>query len=412
MIAKPIYKIAKRVSSGITPLRSNAAFWSNGTIPWLKTEQLGEKYIYETTEKITEEALKKTSIKVYPPNTLSIAMYGEGKTRGNLSIIKTEMATNQACCNIELNEKVADYEYVYYFLKTQYKQLRNLSSGVRKNLNSNDIKNFNIRLPENLVEQKKIARIMSALDEKISINKQINIKLDALAKTLYDFWFVQFDFPDANGKPYKTNGGKMIWSEELKREIPDGWVVKKLSDWIERDKSGDWGNDVLSGNFITKVNCIRGADINGLNGLEECAPPIRYILEKNSNKILSSHDLIIEISGGSPTQSTGRFAYITEATLQRFEIPLICSNFCKAISLKNQKLVYNFAFHWDSLYKNNVFFGHEGKTSGIKNLLFESFVNSHWTAEPNLDVAERFYAFMHTIDVKKQDGLTELTGCY
>jgi type I restriction enzyme, S subunit len=253
---------------------------------------------------------------------------------------------------------------------------------------------------------------MSALDEKISINKQINIKLDALAKTLYDFWFVQFDFPDANGKPYKTNGGKMIWSEELKREIPDGWVVKKLSDWIERDKSGDWGNDVLSGNFITKVNCIRGADINGLNGLEECAPPIRYILEKNSNKILSSHDLIIEISGGSPTQSTGRFAYITEATLQRFEIPLICSNFCKAISLKNQKLVYNFAFHWDSLYKNNVFFGHEGKTSGIKNLLFESFVNSHWTAEPNLDVAERFYAFMHTIDVKKQDGLTELTGCY
>jgi type I restriction enzyme, S subunit len=412
MIAKPIYKIAKRVSSGITPLRSNAAFWSNGTIPWLKTEQLGEKYIYETTEKITEEALKKTSIKVYPPNTLSIAMYGEGKTRGNLSIIKTEMATNQACCNIELNEKVADYEYVYYFLKTQYKQLRNLSSGVRKNLNSNDIKNFNIRLPENLVEQKKIARIMSALDEKISINKQINIKLDALAKTLYDFWFVQFDFPDANGKPYKTNGGKMIWSEELKREIPDGWVVKKLSDWIERDKSGDWGNDVLSGNFITKVNCIRGADINGLNGLEECAPPIRYILEKNSNKILSSHDLIIEISGGSPTQSTGRLAYITEATLQRFEIPLICSNFCKAISLKNQKLVYNFAFHWDSLYKNNVFFGHEGKTSGIKNLLFESFVNSHWTAEPNLDVAERFYAFMHTIDVKKQDGLTELTGCY
>jgi type I restriction enzyme, S subunit len=151
MIAKPIYKIAKRVSSGITPLRSNAAFWSNGTIPWLKTEQLGEKYIYETTEKITEEALKKTSIKVYPPNTLSIAMYGEGKTRGNLSIIKTEMATNQACCNIELNEKVADYEYVYYFLKTQYKQLRNLSSGVRKNLNSNDIKNFNFRLPENLV---------------------------------------------------------------------------------------------------------------------------------------------------------------------------------------------------------------------------------------------------------------------
>ncbi|HQC29544.1 MAG TPA: hypothetical protein PK342_09175, partial [Methylotenera sp.] len=150
---------------------------------------------------------------------------------------------------------------------------------------------------------------------------------------------------------------------------------------------------------LKSVYCIRGNS--------DCSPPIRYILEKNSNKILNSHDLIIEISGGSPTQSTGRLAYITEATLQRFEMPLICSNFCKAISLKNQRLVYNFAYHWDSLYKNNIFFGHEGKTSGIKNFLFESFVNSHWTVEPSKDVTEKFYAFMQAIDIKKQNGLSE-----
>ena len=69
MQAKPISMLAKRVSSGITPLRSNLAFWEIGTVPWLKTEQLGEKYIFDTTEKITNEALEKTSIKLYPPNT-------------------------------------------------------------------------------------------------------------------------------------------------------------------------------------------------------------------------------------------------------------------------------------------------------------------------------------------------------
>jgi len=223
MLSKPISAIAKKVSSGLTPLRSNPEFWLDGTIHWLKTEQLGEKFIYSTTEKISEAALRKTSIKVYPPNTLSIAMYGEGKTRGNVSIIKSEMATNQACCNIELDPNFVDYEYVYYFLKTQYNELRNLSSGVRKNLNSNDIRNFVIRLPIELEDQKKIAAVLSVLDAKIDCNNRINVELEAMAKMLYDYWFVQFDFPDASGKPYKSSGGKMVYNATLKREIPEGW---------------------------------------------------------------------------------------------------------------------------------------------------------------------------------------------
>ena len=223
MISMPISEISKRVSSGLTPLRSNPEFWLNGTISWLKTEQLGEKFIYSTTEKISAVAFRKTSIKIYPPNTLSIAMYGEGKTRGNVSIIKSEMATNQACCNIELVPELADFEYVYYFLKTQYNELRNLSSGVRKNLNSEDIKNFVIRLPQELTDQKKIAAVLSALDAKIDCNNRINAELEAMAKALYDYWFVQFNFPDANGKPYKFSGGKMVYNTTLKREIPEGW---------------------------------------------------------------------------------------------------------------------------------------------------------------------------------------------
>jgi type I restriction enzyme S subunit len=407
MSIKSLSEISTRISSGLTPLRSNPEFWNNGTIPWLKTEQLGEKYIHDTTEYISMAALEKTSIKVLPKNTLSIAMYGEGKTRGNVSIIKKPMTTNQACCNVEIDSSVADYEFIYYFLKTQYNELRNLAAGVRKNLNSSDIKNFKVRLPYTKVAQSKIASVLSALDAKIEINNRINAELEAMAKTLYDYWFVQFDFPDANGKPYKTAGGKMQYHPTLKREIPAGWDVGTLSNWIENDKTGDWGKESPEGNYTLLVDCIRGTDINGLNRSVSLNPPSRYILEKNSNKLLQPYDFIIEISGGSPTQSTGRMAYLTEETLGRFSNPIICSNFCKAISLKDNNYFYNFAYLWNSIYSDGVLFGWEGKTSGIKNLLFDAFVSKHYVCMPPIELAKKFHTFVAPLNKQKQTLLKE-----
>ncbi|MDX4040272.1 restriction endonuclease subunit S, partial [Aliarcobacter skirrowii] len=164
----PLEKLVKiPISSGLTPLRTNPNFWNNGTIPWLKTEQLGEKYIYDTNEKISKIALDETTIKINPKNTLSIAMYGEGRTRGSVSILKEEMATNQACCNVFLDEKKANYEYVYYYLKTQYENLRSLASGVRHNLNTGHIKSYLIPLPT-LKEQKQLVQKIQELEYKIN----------------------------------------------------------------------------------------------------------------------------------------------------------------------------------------------------------------------------------------------------
>ncbi|SHJ97216.1 restriction endonuclease subunit S [Pseudozobellia thermophila] len=87
-----------------------------------------------------------------------------------------------------------------------------------------------------LDEQKQIAKVLSDLDAKIEVNNKINQELEALAKTIYDYWFVQFDFPDQNGKPYKSSGGKMVYNEQLKREIPEGWEVKYLGDLVDCNK--------------------------------------------------------------------------------------------------------------------------------------------------------------------------------
>ena len=138
-----------------------------------------------------------------------------------------ETATNQACCNIKVNDALADYRFLYYWLKNNYENLRTLSAGVRKNLNADDIKNF--PFPENsLPEQEKIADILSVVDDKIELNSKICSELETMAKILYDYWFVQFDFPDENGKPYRTSCGEMVWNEQLKREIPKGWEVGNL----------------------------------------------------------------------------------------------------------------------------------------------------------------------------------------
>ena len=228
-MTKVIADIAKEIGSGLTPLRSNSSFWDSCDVPWLKTDQLGSHLIYETNEYISQSALEETSIKLWPPHTVSIAMYGEGKTRGNTSIIMSEMTTNQACCNVIVDENAADYRFLYYWLKYNYVQLRSLASGVRKNLNSDDIKGFPFPNIE-MINQTRIADVLSVIDNRIDCNERTCVELESMAKTLYDYWFVQFDFPDENGKPYHTSGGKMIGNDRTKRKIPNGWKDGNLYD--------------------------------------------------------------------------------------------------------------------------------------------------------------------------------------
>ena len=228
-----------------------------------------------------------------------------------------------------------------------------------------------------------------------------------MAKLIYDYWFVQFDFPDENGKPYKSSGGKMVYSEELKREIPEGWDVAFLSSYIAKDKSGDWGKEAEQGKYTLNVNCIRGADINGIKGQGDLKCPVRYILPKNSHKIIESGDVVVEISGGSPTQSTARAAYINEGVLKRFNAPLISSNFCRVITLNQPKWIYSFFQEWQFLYDADFFFGWEGKTSGIKNFLIEQFLENYKTAIPPEVLLNKYYETVSDYYNKVQMNLLE-----
>lgn len=137
-------------------------------------------------------------------------------------------------------------DFVYYILKLALKLLKDksqgsqtkfLTIGILKDIKVPNLKNFN-----------EVAKILSDLDHKIAINNKINTELESMAKTLYDYWFVQFDFPDTNGKPYKNSGGKMVWDKELKREIPEGWRVGTL-DSIGDITGGSTPSKAIDENF-------------------------------------------------------------------------------------------------------------------------------------------------------------------
>ena len=140
------------------------------------------------------------------------------------------------CALITPNPAVVDGKYLNAFMHTRYIQKyfeNNASgSGQRYTLSNDTISNIPVLLPS-IEEQHIIGKLLADLDRKIELNKQINDNLEAMAKQLYDYWFVQFDFPNEEGKPYKSSGGAMVWNEKLKREIPQGWHCGTLLDIAE-----------------------------------------------------------------------------------------------------------------------------------------------------------------------------------
>jgi type I restriction enzyme S subunit len=152
--------------------------------------------------------------------------------------------------------------YIYYLLKTLGLHDRKSGSGV-PTMNRNHLHPLKIKAHLDFDEQKQIAEILSSLDTKIGLNNRINAELEAMAKTLYDYWFVQFDFPDKNGKPYKASGGKMVWNEEMKREIPEGWEVKDLEQVEKNIITGKTPSTLDRSNFDGEIPFICIGDVRG-----------------------------------------------------------------------------------------------------------------------------------------------------
>lgn len=167
-------ELCKRVCSGGTP-KSTCEEYYGGKIPWLNTKEVNFNRIYSTESTISQAGLDNSSAKWIEKNAVIVAMYGN--TAGKVALSKIPLTTNQACCNLMIDEKKADYRYIYYFLCSQYVEIKSKANGAaQQNLNAQQIKDLDIPLPP-LEVQSRIADILSSFDDKIELNNRINHNL-------------------------------------------------------------------------------------------------------------------------------------------------------------------------------------------------------------------------------------------
>ncbi|MGQ7672176.1 restriction endonuclease subunit S [Streptococcus suis] len=205
-------------------------------------------------------------------------------TVGNVALYSQEVPFSNIRINsgmviIRVNKNFWHPYFIYLFFQSHLfkKQISRLISGsAQPQLPISILETVNI--PQlTLDEQKEIIFNIKSIDQKIALNNQINQELEAMAKTLYDYWFVQFDFPDQNGKPYKSSGGKMVYNPELKREIPEGWGVESVGNLLDK---------------VTKAEKIENNSIEFIGEIPVIDQSQKYIagFTNNENAILQPQD--------------------------------------------------------------------------------------------------------------------------
>ena len=184
IVWKTLGEVSKKISSGGTP-KTTVSEYYNGEIPWLRTQEVGYGEIWDTSIKITEEAIKNSSAKWIPKDCVIIAMYGA--TVGRVGINKIPLTTNQACANIEVNKEIANYKYIYYYLLNQYEYIKSLGAGSQTNINAQIVKSLKIPLPP-LEEQQRIATILDKFDTLVNSISEGLPKEIALRRKQYEYY--------------------------------------------------------------------------------------------------------------------------------------------------------------------------------------------------------------------------------
>lgn len=341
------YKLGEivHIIGGGTPKTSEPKYW-NGNIPWLSVVDFnnGNKYVNDTEKHITQEGLENSSTRLLKKGDIIISARG---TVGAIAMLVKEMAFNQSCYGVR-NSELIDNHYLFYLLKNSINELKqNSHGGVFDTITRETFNSIDISLPS-LSDQKHIASILSSLDDKIDLLHRENKTLEAMAETLFRQWFIE--------------------------EAKEDWKEGKLGDYINETIGGEWGKENPEGDFTKVVQCIRGTDIADLNiGLANKAP-IRFVKESKFEKIEPRNgDIIMEISGGTENQSTGRVVYINEDVKTFFQYPIVFSNFCRLLRV-DEKYSYFLYCYLKYLYDQDEYFNLENGSSGIKNLDYKALL--------------------------------------
>ncbi len=356
----------------------------SGVYPFIKVSDMNlsgnERKIHTANNWVSSDDLKQLKAKAHPAGSVVFAKIGIALTYNRRRILtQPTIIDNNMMAAISNAEKV-DAKFLYYLLTTIDFNLLVKGSALPY-INASDVAAVAVSLPP-LPEQRAIASILGSLDEQIEGLRRQNATLEQVAQVVFRAWFVDFE-------PVKAKQAGIAPAcldaqtaalfpadfEDETKKLPRGWKNGCLQNFIDFALGGDWGKDEATATETEAGICVRGADIPALQNGGVGKMPLRYL--KSSSLVkrsLQDGDLIIEISGGSPTQSTGRPVLVTKGLLSQLEHPLITSNFCRMVRLKEKNRA-RFVYLWlRDLYSQNILMQYETGTTGIKNFGFARFI--------------------------------------
>ena len=334
-------------------------------IPTLSAKSVRNSYIdYSDCYYISQEEYERFMVRGFP-RIGDILLTTEAPLGMVAKLDRDDVGIAQRLLTVRGKENVLDTDFLMYYLQSPYgqQQLKERETGSTvSGIKQAEFRKIEISIPD-IDTQKTIAKVFSSIDEKISLNRNINIAIQEQAMLIFKKWFLGEDVEGTEGT---------------------------FSDIIDSTLGGDWGKETPTGNYTEQVYCIRGADIPEVKNGNKGKMPTRYILPKNyRQKQLVAGDIVVEISGGSPTQSTGRAAVINQALLDRYDKGMVCTNFCRALKPRNGFSMFSY-FYWQYLYESGVFFAYENGTTGIKNLDINSVLSNIKIRIPNEERAIEF----------------------
>jgi type I restriction enzyme S subunit len=215
--------------------RNDSALFVDGKHPLIQTGAIKEANLYITNHIAAYNDFGLAQSKLWAKDTLCITI---AANIAETALLGYPMCFPDSVVGFNAYPSESSELFMHYVFTYIRRAIQNSATGsIQDNINIEYLTNLKFKIPDKNY-QDKIVAILSALDLKIDCNNRINTELEAMAKIIYDYWFVQFDFPDVNGKPYKSSGGKMVYNEDLKREIPEGWEGNVIGNILSSDLGG------------------------------------------------------------------------------------------------------------------------------------------------------------------------------
>lgn len=381
----------------IVPMRDKPKVFvseENG-VPWCRIEDVEGKFLNNSISQkyVSKECIVQMNLKVFPVGTVLCAV--TGASIGTYAITTRELITNQTFAGLVCKENLLYNEFLYYYIKMHTGTFVNNSVGcAQAYITRETLENFPI--PDlKYDEQVQLVKVLKYLDDKININNKINAELESMARTIYDYWFLQFDFPDENGKPYKSSGGKMVWKEELKREIPEGWESDEIGNLMESKRGISYNSATIGAEGVPMINL---ASFN-TNGTYKPSGIKTYSGVYEQDKVLKPYDLLM-----CNTQQTAidfKKDIIGKAILipDIFEGDIVSSHHVTAIKTHTDEMKYYLYYLFNTEFFHKYIAGYTNGTN-ILGLLFEG-VEKYKVTIPSKNVIKKYANIAKDIEKQK-----------